>query len=476
MYKNNSWSRLYCKQLIGMNKLSLKNRIAFLYIISAGMLIFVVFFSIYSIVSLTVFNNVNEHINFEVNEYLEEINISQNKIEFVNAEEWNQREHNEVTVDPVFLQLTNSIGKIIDKSENLKKQNLEFNYKLNKQKVTDFKLSGKLVRQIQVPLFYNKKIQGYLIVAVSLEEAILLLDKLQTILYVIFPIVLLLLFFIAQFIAGRSIKPINSIITTSNTITNDNLKSRIPLPKNRDELYILSKTINNLLDRIENTIEREKQFTSDASHELRTPLAVIKGTLEVLIRKPRNTEEYHQKIIFCISEVDRINNLVDQLLLLARFENQKLSLNIEFINVNECVSDALSRFEDKSNRKNISIIKTFSNDVYVKTDGYFLTIILHNLISNALKYTNENGVVEAIIKNENDKTIIKIIDNGIGISSYEINKVFDSFYRTINSTNNIEVKGTGLGLSIAKRLCDILSIDITISSEENVGTILELSI
>jgi signal transduction histidine kinase len=70
-------------------------------------------------------------------------------------------------------------------------------------------------------------------------------------------------------IAGRSIKPISSIIETSNIITKDNLSSRIPLPQNRDELYVLSKTINNLLDRIENTIEREK-FTSDASHELRT--------------------------------------------------------------------------------------------------------------------------------------------------------------------------------------------------------------
>jgi len=460
-----------------MNKFSLKNRIAFYYIISAAMLIFVVFFSIYSIVSLTVFNNLNEHIDYEVNEYKEKIVVNKNNIQLINYKEWDQREHNEASVDPVFLQLTNSVGTIIRKSENLKKQSLEFNYKLLKDKVTDIKLSGKLVRQIQVPLYHNKKIEGYLLVAVSLEEAVLLLDKLETILYVIFPIVLLLLFFIAQFIAGRSIKPINSIITTSNAITNDNLKSRIPLPKNRDELFILSETINNLLNRIENTIEREKQFTSDASHELRTPLAIIKGTLEVLVRKPRNADEYKEKINFCISEVDRMNSLVDQLLLLARFENQKLSLNIEYVNVNECVSEVLSRFEDKAKRKNIKVIKTFSKeDIRVKTDGYFLSIILNNLISNALKYTNENGIVEAIIKNEEDKTIIKIKDNGIGISSCEIEKVFNSFYRTTNSTNNPEVKGIGLGLSIAKRLCDILAISIAISSEENIGTSLKLSI
>jgi len=278
-----------------MNKLSLKNRIAFYYIISAAMLIFVVFFSIYSIVSITVINKVNEHINFEVEEYKEKIVITKRSVALLDPEEWDQREHNEVSVDPVFLEITNNVGTILEKSENLKKQSLLFNYKVLKDKVTDIKLSGKLVRQKQVPLYYRNKVSGYLIVAVSMEEAIIIINKLETILYILFPIVLLFLFFVAQFIAGRSIKPINSIITTSNAITNDNLKARIPLPKNKDELYILSQTINNLLDRIENTIEREKQFTSDASHELRTPLAVIKGTLEVLIRKPRNTEEYQQK-------------------------------------------------------------------------------------------------------------------------------------------------------------------------------------
>jgi len=156
----------------------------------------------------------------------------------------------------------------------------------------------------------------------SLQDATMVLHNLLKTMVILYPLILLLLFIIARIIAGKSIKPISAIIKTSNIITKDNLKSRIQLPQNQDELYILSQTINSLLDRIENTIEREKQFTSDASHELRTPLTVIKGTLEVLIRKPRQHEEYIEKINFCISEVNRLNHLVDQLLLLARFENQ----------------------------------------------------------------------------------------------------------------------------------------------------------
>ncbi len=170
-----------------------------------------------------------------------------------------------------------------------------------------------------------------------------------------FLIILILLFFIARFFAGRSIKPINAIINTSKIITKDNLKTRIPLPKTRDELFTLSKTINNLLNRIEDAIEREKQFTSDASHELRTPLTVIKGTLEVFVRKPRDNKEYEEKINYCINEVDHLNMLVDQLLLMARFENQKQSINTESVYLNALILDVLTLNSEKISSKNIDI-------------------------------------------------------------------------------------------------------------------------
>uniref|UniRef100_UPI00404914DA histidine kinase dimerization/phospho-acceptor domain-containing protein n=1 Tax=Flavobacterium sp. TaxID=239 RepID=UPI00404914DA len=168
---------------------------------------------------------------------------------------------------------------------------------------------------------------------------------LKNILLISYPLILILLYLFARFFAGRSIIPVSTIIDTSRKITKDNLKTRIPLPNNKDELFALSQTINNLLDRVENAIEREKQFTSDASHELRTPLAVIKGTMEVLIRKPRNQHEYEEKIQFCISEVDRLNHMVDQLLLLARFENQKQNIKKESIYLNAIVTTDNPNFE-----------------------------------------------------------------------------------------------------------------------------------
>jgi signal transduction histidine kinase len=251
------------------------------------------------------------------------------------------------------------------------------------------------------------------------------------------------------------------------------LKSRIPLPKTKDELYVLSKTINNLLDRLETAIEREKQFTSDASHELRTPLTVIKGTLEVLIRKPRGTQEYEDKINFCVSEVDRLNHLVDQLLLLARYENEKQTIKKESVFLNGLILDTLARQSTFIEANGIIISTEFEDEFYCISDHHFVSIILTNLISNALKYSNSNGTINVHLYSKEQQIICSIVDNGIGISKVDLEKVFQPFFRS-KALNHPDIKGIGVGLSIVQRLCLLLNIGINISSSEQLGTKVEL--
>lgn len=457
-----------------MRPFSFKNRIAFYYIITTGLLISVVFFSIYSIVKISVYSHINDDIKSEVNKHLTEVEIKENHIGLIHDDEWREREHNSVAVNPVFIQFYDEKGHLAEKSPNLKIYTLNFNRNIGDNEFFDTKLVNKSIRQIQVPIFQNDVKKGYLLVAMSLEDAKMVLHNLFQILIFSYPLILLVLFVIARLIAGRSIKPINSIIKTSNIITKDNLKSRIPLPQNRDELYTLSQTINNLLDRIENTIEREKQFTSDASHELRTPLTVIKGTLEVLIRKPRNQEEYQEKINFCVSEVNRLNHLVDQLLLLARFENQNKSLKIEKVCLNAIILDTISRYSSSIQAKKIQIITDFTKEYYVENDAYLLSIIINNLVSNALKYSNENANLNIVLTDENKNIECLIIDSGIGIPAEDLQKIFNQFYRS-KAIELTGIKGSGLGLSIVKRLCVLLHIDIKITSKENIGTTVFLS-
>ncbi len=452
-----------------MQRLSFKNRIASNYIITTALLIFVVFFVIYSIVKFSVYNHLNTDISKEVKNHLNEIEIKNGSYTLIHMDEWEEREHNTVDVNPVFIQFLDAKGNIHEKSPNLKKHFLRFNKEIENNTLFDTKLLDNKIRQIQVPIYQKEKVIGYLMIAMSLEDATMVLQNLSEILIIAYPLILLILFLIARFIAGRSIKPISAIIETSNIITKDNLKSRIHLPQKKDELFVLSKTINNLLDRIETAVEREKQFTSDASHELRTPLTVIKGTLEVLIRKPRNQEEYQEKITYCINEVNRLNHLVDQLLLLARYENQNHSIKTESISLNAIVADVISRYSTLIQSKNIQVQTHFSKDFYVDNDPYLLSIIMNNLISNAIKYSNDNTNLKISLMEIHDTIECHISDSGIGIPQDDLQKIFNQFYRS-KSTEHPEIKGTGLGLSIVRRLCELLAVDIEISSQEQIGT------
>lgn len=450
-----------------MFSFSIKNRIAFNYIVSGSFLIAVVFVFIYSVVKYSVNNHINEEIQEELNKHLNDISTDSNDTYLIQVDQWRAREHNSISVNPVFVEFYDNHKEIIDKSPNLKNSNIQLLNNVN-NKFIDTKLNSIPIRQIQTPIINKGKIVGYLVVAMSLEDFQIVLI-LKNILLITFPLILILLFLIARFFAGKSIKPVQTIIETSSQITKDNLKTRIPLPFNKDELYVLSENINHLLDRVENAIDREKQFTSDASHELRTPLAVIKGTLEVLIRKPRNQQEYEERIQFCVSEVDRLNHMVDQLLLLARFENQKQNIKKETIYLNALILDNLIRFSDKIDNKKIKVITSFNDDYYINSDNYLISIIFSNLISNAIKYSNNETDLTIKLFEDNNSILFSLSDKGMGIAATDIDKIFTSFFRS-DVVNHSEIKGTGLGLSIVKRLCDLLKIEITLTSEINKGT------
>ncbi|WP_395655498.1 sensor histidine kinase [Flavobacterium sp.] len=440
---------------------------------SSSILIAIVFLSIFTIVKYSVNQHINEEIQEELYKHLDDVSTDSNDTYLIQVDQWRAREHNSISVNPVFVEFYDTNKQLIDKSPNLKNSNIQLLAANQNNKFTDTKLNGIPIRQIQTGIINKDQVVGYLVVAMSLED-FEIVQILKNILLISYPLILILLFLIARFLAGRSIKPVSTIIDTSSQITKDNLKSRIPLPINKDELFVLSQNINNLLDRVENAIEREKQFTSDASHELRTPLAVIKGTMEVLIRKPRNQHEYEEKINFCISEVNRLNHMVDQLLLLARFENQKQNIKNETIYLNAIILDNLTRFSEKIESKKIKIITSFSDDYYIQSDNYLVSIIISNLLSNAIKYSDSTGEIRIKLSQNEHHITFSISDNGIGIAPDDMDKIFNSFYRS-DVINHAQIKGTGLGLSIVKRLCDLLKFEISVDSKLNFGTTFSLS-
>lgn len=448
--------------------LSYKNRIAIYYMGVTAVIIALVFVVVYLIVRTTVYHNLDSVLSYQAKKHTKEIFIEGDSLRFVNKAEWEEREHKEVDIHPVFMQINDKDGRIMDKSPNLKDQSLA--YEMNPEFVDPHSrlLGGREIRQAQIPLIKDDRVKGYILVAMSLEDAKMVLKNLKTILWVFYPGVLFALFFIARFLAGKSIVPIKQITETTNRISRKNLNERVNLPAHKDELHTLSTSINDLLQRLQETLEREKQFTSDASHELRTPLAVLKGTLEVLTRNPRSAEEYKDKINESIREIDRLSGIVDQLLLLARLEKSSLSGQQSVILVS-VIDEILQRHRQDINLKKLRVQVADPENLEVITDKYYLDLILDNLISNAIKYSYADTTLLISIKKDRNQIFCKIGDRGIGIKQEDLNMIFRPFFRS-DALAHKQIKGNGLGLSIVQKACELLKINLTIDSRVNSGT------
>jgi len=450
--------------------LSFKNRLAFYYMLATAIIMAMVFSIVYFIVQNTVYQNLDNMLSFEARKHTKEIKIKENSLYFTHKEEWEELEHREVHINPVFIQIIDASGRLMDKSPNLKNEELPFEGTKKLGENFNAKLNNHSIRQVQIPIEHHEEIKGYIIAAMSLEDSKMVILNLRNTLLILFPIVLIGLFFVSRYLAGRSIIPIQNITNTTNRITKSTLNERVTLPRNKDELYDLSASINELLNRIENTLQREQQFTSDASHELRTPLSTLRGTLEVLIRKPRTQQEYEDKVKISLSEVDKMTHTLEQLFLLARFDSQKPTIQNEKESLTKIVTKIIDSYSKAISSKNLRVI---FNSQGIKNDlvpYYYSHLILDNIVLNAIKYSKDNS--EVIISfNRNEKGLVCAIkDEGIGIKKEDLEKVFNPFFRS-DALHHKDIIGNGLGLSIAKKAALAINATIAVESELNKGTI-----
>ena len=450
-------------------ELKFKNRIALHYILATAIIIAIVFLAIFFVVKNTVYDNLDSDLNFEIQKHTQEITVTGDTIFFTNKVELEEHEHQEVQVNPVFVQITGKQGVLFDKSPNLKENRL---FALKKEiSGTHYNaiLAKTPIRQVQLPITRKGKVKGYVVAAMSLTASLNVITKLGNTLLILYPIVLLGLFFISSFLAGRSIKPIKSIIAITNRITRNNLNERVLLPKQKDELYELSSAINELLGRLENTIQRERQFTSDASHELRTPLSTLRGTLEVLVRKARSQHEYEEKVNFSISVIDFMTVTLEQLLLLARMENPSEAAKKNTVFLPTLIDDILTKYKVEITEKKLTVDLELDDAQESSVHQYYANLILDNIIENAIKYSQFKGAIQILLKRKETGVVCIIKDEGIGIRAEDLDKLFDNFYRS-DALEHKHIVGNGLGLSIVKKSADAIKAKITINSELHKGT------
>jgi len=452
-----------------MRNSSIKDRIAFYYLLATAIVMAVVFGFIYFSVHRTVWANLDGDLSYEAAQHTTEIMIMGDTIVFINKQEWEEREHKEPQVNPVFIQLMDSELQLMDKSPNLKDDVLPIGQITTLGKHFDGKLKDRDIRLVQVPLKENGITKGYIVAAMSSTSAIAVIRKLRSVLGFTFPFLLGGLFFVSRYLAGISILPIRQLTGTATRITKNNLQERLPLPANKDEIYELADAFNNLLSRIERALKREKQFTSDASHELRNPLASIRGTLEVLIRKTRSPEEYQEKIHYCLKEIDRMHGLLEQLLLLARMDTVKGEQPDRWATLPEVIETALDGFGSLIGSKQLQIHFNPPAIEQASFPAYHLQLIVDNILGNAIKYTPNGKSIYIDVLSRGDAWICTVRDEGIGIKPEDLTMIYNNFFRS-DPLGHRSISGNGLGLSIAQKAAEAIQARLEVSSVLDQGT------
>jgi len=275
---------------------------------------------------------------------------------------------------------------------------------------------------------------------------------------------LLLLAIFISFVMGRVyaknlLAPLKMILSKLRNIRGNNLNVRLEESGNKDELDELKRTLNDMLDRINEAFKSEKSFVNAASHELNNPLTAIQGECEISLMKERSPKEYIESLQHIFTESRRLSQLTKQLLFLSHDDGDLLNQEISSVQV----SDMLRGFAQDNKR--VVFTDYTSGNVSISVNTYLMNVALQNFISNACKYSKDN--VDVRLKVSNGYPLIEIEDYGIGIPKEEISQIYQSFYR---ASNTHEFKGNGIGLTLSLKILKIYGVHVSVDSEENVHT------
>ena len=263
------------------------------------------------------------------------------------------------------------------------------------------------------------------------------------------PLAISLASLIGNLVARRSLLPIAAMADQARTITSESLSERLPNPNPHDELGQLATVFNATLQRLDNSFAELKRFTADASHELRTPLTALRTVGEVGLRQMDNLAALRETIASMLEETDRLNDLVEALLTLARMESGKQSVHIEPIPVKAFLSEVRESLDVLAAEKQQTIELDCSEELTVNGDRLLLRQALMNIVHNAIRYAPSQSRITVKASRPNNATVIEVADEGPGIAPEHHQKIFDRFYRVDKSRSRSE-GGSGLGLAIAK--------------------------
>lgn len=288
------------------------------------------------------------------------------------------------------------------------------------------------------------------------------------------PLVVFIVSLFGYYFVKRSFAPVRDLVKVAKDITAEDLSRRIPPIDSDDEIGELATTLNDMIARLESSFNEIRQFSGDVSHELRTPLTAIKGEIEVALRSGRSGDEYRSTLASVLEETDKLNSIIEDLLLLSRIDAQGKCIAMRDVELDGVVMEAYEEALAVAGVKKLDISIARLDEVTVRGEAGLLKRVFVNLIHNAVKYTPQGGAVELRLMggggDGGEPATFVIKDTGIGISRRHLPNIFNRFYR-VSTSRSAKTGGKGLGLTIVKRILELHGAAIAVDSRPGSGTV-----
>jgi len=270
-------------------------------------------------------------------------------------------------------------------------------------------------------------------------------------------------------LSRRALRPVTRMADAAHAIGGDEVEQRLPVPQTDDELEELGQSINALLDRLQESFERQRRFTGDASHQLRTPLTAILGQVELALRQERDVEEYKRVLGIVQRRTRHLRQIVESLLFLARADNETLAPMLERIDLTPWLSTHLRPWQETGRGCDLRLDLETALPVPVRVQPVLLAELVNNLLDNAVRYSEPGTPIHVHLSRDEAWVALTVEDHGIGIAADEMALLFEPFYRSAAARSR-GAPGVGLGLAVAERLARSFGATIEVSSQPGVGS------
>jgi two-component system OmpR family sensor kinase len=291
------------------------------------------------------------------------------------------------------------------------------------------------------------------VVGASLDDQQEALARLAALLFVVGPLAVVLAGGASWLVAGAALRPVERMRAEAAAISASEPGRRLPVPDTGDEVARLGETLNQMLGRLEEALERERRFVDDASHEIRTPLANLRTELDLAVRRSRRPEELEGAVRSAAQETERLARLAEDLLVLARADRGRLPVRLEPVGVAEVAGSAAEAFAARAAEAGVAIEERVPEDLRASLDPLRMRQALGNLLDNALGHTPPGGKVRIEAALANGSLWLEVSDTGEGFSPGFLPRAFDPFTRPDVSRSRPH-GGTGLGLAIVRAIAE----------------------